>query len=243
MNVRPVKTRVFREGEKLVKFLAAHIPRLKEGSVVAITSKIVALSEGRVADAKEKESLIRAESEWAMQTHKEWWWTEMDGALLVNAGIDESNADGKLVLLPKDCFTSAAVLRKQLKKFYKIKKLGILITDSRISPKRAGVTALALGYAGFRGMRDYRGEPDIYGRRLKTTATNVADSLATAAALLMGEGAERQPLCVIEDAPVEFAEKMDRRETEIPAKLDMYEPLFRAKRYSRGKKRRNPTRG
>lgn len=92
---------------------------------------------------------------------------------------------------------------------------------------RAGVTGIALGYAGFRGVRDYRGKPDIFGRKLKVTMTDVADSLATAATLVMGEGAERTPLCIIEDAPVEFVGKVNRREIQISAKDDMYAPLFR----------------
>ena len=241
MNVRPIRTHVFREGDDLLAFIIAHVPRLKNGSILAVTSKIVALAEGRTAQVKnrkEKEALIKKESEWALQTHPEWWWTEKDGALLVNAGIDDSNANGKLVLLPRDSFASAQNLRSSLLQNYKIRKLGIIITDSRISPTRAGVTGLALGYAGFRGVRDYRGKKDIFGRKLKVTITDVADSLATAATLVMGEGAERQPLCIIDDAPVEFVGRVDRREVLIPAKDDMYAPLFKNIRTQRPKRKK-----
>jgi len=250
MNICAVRTRIFRENEDLVDFIRKAIPKLKNGSVLVVTSKIVALSEGRTAHVrtrKEKEALIKKESTWALQTHPEWWWTEKDGALLVNAGIDDSNADlprvdsrvkagGKrVVLLPKDSFKAAALLRKQLRWLYKVKSLGVVITDSRISPMRAGVTGLALGYAGFKGIRDYRGKKDIFGRKLKVTMTDVADSLATAAALVMGEGAEQQPLAIIEDLPagrqarlVEFTNKpINPKEVMIPAKDDMYAPLFK----------------
>ncbi len=235
MNVRAIRTNVFREGDSLAAFIREHVPKVKNGSVIAVTSKIVALSEGRVADAKDKERLIKKESKWTLRTHKEWWWTEKNGALLVNAGIDESNADGKLVLLPRDSFKTAEALRKWLQKEYRIKKIGVIITDSRISPMRAGVTGLAVGYAGFRGVRDYRGKKDLFGRKLKVTMTDIADSLATAATLVMGEGAERQPIAIIEDAPVEFVDGFDRltarkREVQIPAKDDMYMSLFRNKR-------------
>ena len=157
MNIRAVRTHIFRENEDLVDFIRKAIPKLKNGSVLVVTSKIVALSEGRTAHVrtrKEKEALIKKESTWALQTHPEWWWTEKDGALLVNAGIDDSNADlprvdsrvkagGKrVVLLPKDSFKAAALLRKQLRWLYKVKSLGVVITDSRISPMRAGVTGL-----------------------------------------------------------------------------------------------------
>ncbi len=114
--------------------------------------------------------------------------------------------------------------------------LGVIITDSRISPMRVGVTGFALGYTGFRGVRDYRGKKDLFGRKLKVTMTDVADSLATAATLVMGEGAERQPLAIIEDAPVEFVEKVDRKEAQISAQDNMYAPLFR--HVARSKKQR-----
>ena len=163
-----------------------------------------------------------------------WWLTVRDGVALVNAGIDESNADGKLVLLPKDSFASAAKLRKQLMKIYRVKKLGVVITDSRVAPLRAGVTGVALGYAGFKGIRDYRGQGDIFGRTLEVTQTNIADCLATAAVLLMGEGNEQCPLAVIENLPagrqarlVEFTERVNRRELQIPMKDDLYKRLFR----------------
>ena len=62
MIVRAVKTSLFREGEDLAAFIREHIPKLKNGSIVAITSKVVALAEGRVADARDKEELIKRES-------------------------------------------------------------------------------------------------------------------------------------------------------------------------------------
>ncbi|OGG53752.1 hypothetical protein A3H16_01730 [Candidatus Kaiserbacteria bacterium RIFCSPLOWO2_12_FULL_53_8] len=239
MNIRPIKTRFFKEDEDLVAFVTRHIPKLKDGSIVAVTSKIVALAEGRTSQAKgtrQKAAVIKAESEWAIKT-KYVWLTEKDGMILANAGVDESNVDpagggasGKLILLPEDSFATAQKLRSSLLQKYKIKKLGIVITDSRVMPLRAGVVGVALGYAGLRGLRDYRGKKDIFGRKLKFTQTNVADSLATAATLAMGEGSERQPLAIIEDASVEFVAQVNKKELLIPLKDDMYAPLFPRKR-------------
>lgn len=229
MKVAPVRTRVFKESEDLVQFIMGHIPVLKNGSILAVTSKIVALAEGsvvRATNARAKEAIIRAESEWQLQA-KYGKLTLKDGLLMWNAGIDESNAKGNIILLPTDSFVSAQRIRKALLQHYKIKKLGVIITDSRIMPLRAGVVGVALGYAGFKGLRDYRGKKDIFGRKLKFTQTDIADSLATAAVLTMGEGREQRPLCVIEDAPVEFAAKVNRRELIIAPKDDMYRPLFR----------------
>jgi coenzyme F420-0:L-glutamate ligase len=228
VNIQAIKTRVFTEREDLVTFIRTHIPKLKEGSVLVVTSKIVALAEGRTAKAADKDRLIKEESEWSLRT-KLGKVTLKDGILMWNAGIDSSNAKSGIILLPKDSFKAAAKIRKELLKLYKIKKLGVVITDSRIMPLRAGVVGIALGYAGFKGVKDYRGKKDIFGDVYRVTRTDIADSLATAAVLLMGEGSERQPLAIIENAPVVFTGRVDRKELLIPFKDDMYAPLWRKK--------------
>jgi len=228
MKTHPIKTRIFKEGEDLIAFIAEHIGRLKENSIFVVTSKIVALSEKRTAvikNAKTKEQLIRAESELAIPT-KYAWLTIKNGIVMTSAGIDESNADGKLILLPKDSFKTARILRRTLRKKYGRKNLGILITDSRTMPLRAGVTGMAVGYAGFHGIKDYRNTPDIFGRKFKFSRVNIADSLAATAVLVMGEGNECRPLAIISAAPVEFCEKINRKELLIDMKDDMYRPLF-----------------
>ncbi|MBP6860293.1 MAG: coenzyme F420-0:L-glutamate ligase [Candidatus Pacebacteria bacterium] len=229
MQVRAIKTRVFKEGESLADFVASHLKRVPEGSVLVITSKIVALAEGRTAvasTAAKKATLIRSESVSAIKT--KWvWLTIKDGLVMPNAGIDESNADGKIILLPADSFKAAAAIRRALMKRFKVKKFGVLITDSRVLPLRAGVTGVALGYAGFKGLRDYRGKKDIFDRPLRMTQTNVADGLAASAVFLMGEGAEQQPLALVTDAPVAFSDLVKKEELMIALKDDLYRPLFR----------------
>ncbi len=226
MQVQPIKTRIFREKENLADFIVAHVPRLPEDSVLVVTSKIVALAEGRtVADVRQREHVIEKESEFVLRT-KYTWLTLKDGMVIASAGVDESNADGKLILLPKDSYKAAATLRTELMKRYRVKRLGILITDSRLLPLRAGAAGITLGYAGFKGLRDYRGLPDIFGRPLKLSQTNVADSLASAAVLVMGEGAERIPIAVVTKAPVEFVDRVSRKELPIKLENDIYLPFF-----------------
>ena len=228
MIIRPIKTHIFQEGDDLFAFITDYFKKLPEKSVVVITSKIVALAERRTAiaeNAQMKEKLIRAESELAIPT-KYVWLTIKDGMVMASAGIDESNANGKLILLPKDSFKTARFLRSKLRQKYGVRHLGVLITDSRTIPLRAGVTGVAVGYAGFRGIKDYRGMPDIFGRKFKFSRTDIADSLATAAVLVMGEGNERQPLAIVERAPVEFCDKINRAELRIDIQEDMYRPLF-----------------
>lgn len=228
MRIKTFKTRVFKEGEPLIPFIRRYVKKIPERSVLVVTSKIAALAEGRTAvfkNEKEKAALIRRESDFALET-KLTWLTIRDGMVMASAGIDESNANGKLILLPADSFRAAAAIRREIKKIYKVKRFGVLLTDSRIFPLRAGVVGVALGYAGFKGIRSYIGERDIFGRVMRMSQTDVADSLATAAVLPMGEGRERQPLALITDAPVEFSEKINKKELRINPKDDLYLPLF-----------------
>lgn len=227
--VRPVKTRVFEEGEDLIAFIREHVPKIPEGSFIAVTSKIVSLAERRTVVPKSlltKQQLIRSESEIAIPTRYAWL-TVTQGMMVSSAGIDESNANGKLILLPKDSFNSAEKILKELKKFYKVHRLGVLITDSRTFPLRAGATGMVLGYAGFSGIKDYRKTPDIFGRLFKVSRANIADGLAASAVLGMGEGREQRPLALIQGVEgVRFVAKVDRNEIKIPIQDDMYLPLF-----------------
>ncbi len=190
MIVKPIKTRIFKEGEDVTIFIKKQIKKIPEKSVLVVTSKIVALAERRTAeisDEKSKERLIKKESNIAIKT-KYAWLTIKDGMFMASAGIDESNGNGKLILLPKDSFKSAKMIREKLKKIYKIKNLGVLITDSRTLPLRAGVIGLSLGYAGFKGIRDYRKNKDIFGRKFHFSRTNVADWLGFCCSFRNGRG-------------------------------------------------------
>ncbi|MBI2551367.1 coenzyme F420-0:L-glutamate ligase [Candidatus Uhrbacteria bacterium] len=227
MQIQPIRCPLFKENGSLETYISKIIPVLRNSDILVITSKIVALSQGRIVEngPGRKSNVIREESEQVIKT-KWCYLTLKDGHWCPNAGVDESNARGKLILWPTDSYLVAAEMRKTLMKKFKLKKLGILITDSRTFPLRSGVTGVALGYAGFKGLRDYRGKRDLFKRKLIMTQTNVADSLATAAVLLMGEGNERQPLCLIKEAPVVFTSMIDRKELRIEAEEDMYRPMF-----------------
>lgn len=230
MIVTPYRTRRFLAGDKLAGFITAHVPRPPERTVVVVTSKIVALSQKRVVENASESSFdrtVRAESDFAVKTPYTWL-TLKDHMLLASAGVDKSNAGGQLILLPRDSFSVAAKLRTALKRRWRRRNLGVLITDSRLLPLRAGVLGIALGYAGFQGLRDYRGQPDLDGRPLRFTETDVADSLATAAVLTMGEGKERQPLALVTQASVEFVARVNPRELIIDPADDIFRPLFGA---------------
>lgn len=229
MKVTAVRTEIFEEKTNLADFVVRFLPAVSENTVLAVSSKVMALWKGttvKYLDLAQKEALIQSHSQAALKTPLAWL-TIKDGMVMTNAGIDESNAKGKLILLP-DCYACAQELRTALQKAWQVQNLGIVVTDSFILPLRAGVIAAAVGYAGFYGVKDLRGKPDLFGKKLQTTLVDVADSLATAAALVMGEADEQCPLCIIEQAPVVFTDQINRDEIKYPVQDDLYTPLLRA---------------
>ena len=229
MKIKAIKTKIFKPNENILHFIENYLPKIIENSILVVTSKIVALSEGRFIEKineKTKEKIIKSESEFVLHT-KYVCLTIKDGMAMVNAGVDESNANNSLILLPKDSFRAAVKIRTYFKKKYKVKNLGVIITDSRCMPLRSGITGVALGYAGFKGLKDYRKKLDIFGRAFKYSKVDIADSLATTAVLCMGEGNEQRPLAIIYNAPIEYSNKLNRDELKIDIKEDIYGPMFK----------------
>lgn len=228
MIVTPIKTRIFQPGEDLEKFILKHAPKPKEGSVLVVTSKIVALSQGRLVKGDShqlKLKKMRELSEKVLKT-KYTYLTLYQGELILGAGIDRSNVKDSLVFLPSNPFMVATKLRKSLMNKWGLKNLGIIISDSRTSRMRAGSKGVSIGYAGFKGLRRYRGKKDLFGRTLMVSRVNVADSLSASAVVCMGEASEAQPLALIQNAPVEWVSKVNPKELYIDPKDDVYRPYF-----------------
>lgn len=229
MRIKPIRTSILKKKDDLPSFIKSHIPKIKEGSVLVVTSKIVSLSEGRTElhkTVKTRENLLRRESEYVTEGKRDWI-TLTQGMLMHAAGMDKSNsADDSYILLPTDAYASAKRLRTTLMKHYKLSSLGVIISDSRGLPLRAGVVGVALGYAGIKGIRDYRGTKDLFGRSFSHEQVNVADSLAAAAVVSMGEGSEQTPLALIEGAYVEFTNTTDTTELRKDIANDTYLPFL-----------------
>lgn len=124
------------------------------------------------------------------------------GFTSANAGIDRSNvsqtaeAGETVLLLPEDPDASAARLREAIVTRRGV-KVGVVITDSHGRPHRMGTVGVAIGVAGVPALWDRRGEADLYGFRLQHTDVGVADEIAAAAGLLMGQAAEGIPAVVL----------------------------------------------
>ncbi len=123
------------------------------------------------------------------------------GFVHANAGIDRSNIsskadDPKVLLLPENPDQSAEVIRKDLSLLLN-KSISIIINDSAGRAWRNGIVGIAIGSSGFSALTDLRGQKDLYGKVLEVTEVGLADELASAASILMGQGDEGLPVVVI----------------------------------------------
>lgn len=246
MKVISVKThKITTEDKNIFSILDKYLSKLEENTVIAITSKIIAIAEGSVVEGNniDKEKLAEEASEYYLpkETNKYGFTLSVkNGTFIASAGIDESNGNGLLVLWPKDPWRSAAEIRDYIRKKYSIKNLGVIVTDSKTTPLRWGVTGVGIAYAGFSPLNSYIGKPDIFGRALHVTKENVLDGLAAAAVLVMGEGSEQTPIAQINDIPfIEWQEENPTKEEiaslRISLEEDVYAAMLTAAPWKKGK--------
>lgn len=189
---------------------------LQDGDVLVISSKFVAVSEGRVVRLGSVQAgrrarqlsegsrmderlceLVLRESDEILGSIPGFILASKDGLLTPNAGIDKSNVKhGAVVLYPRRPQVSAWRVREALK-FALGVSVGVVICDSRLSPTRRGTTGVAVASSGLEAVIDMRGRKDLFGNVLKVTSQGVADDLSSAAEVLMGESDESTPIVLV----------------------------------------------
>jgi len=229
----PIKTRIVNPPKDEIFDILDGLS-LEDGDVVFITSKILALHQGRSVKmgGVTKEELIKQEADmWLPYESKSDGWhgnlTITDNILIPCAGIDESNANGHYILWPKDVDALCRQIRARLMEKNGIGRLGVVSTDSHSMPLRRGVTGITTGFAGIEPLRDIRGEKDIFGRATQTVRINLIDPLAAMAVLFMGEGAEQIPIVILRGwDKIKFCEGRGMEDFKIPLEADIYQPLL-----------------
>ncbi|MDX9730976.1 MAG: coenzyme F420-0:L-glutamate ligase [Bdellovibrionales bacterium] len=240
LSLHPIKTSIYRPSEtpslqELVDFICSQISHslVREKMLLAISTKLVSLAEGRVMhkSTTSKTRLIAAESDQVLgPIGYGSILTITRGHLLVAAGIDESNSmNGDYILYPESPGESARWLWNELRKQWQLQELGIVLTDSRTSPLRFGTTGFCVAHSGFRALESMVGQPDLFQRPLTMTKINKADALAATATILMGEAAEAIPLVLFHNTAalkITFTENSNPDELKPTLHEDMYYPLF-----------------
>lgn len=219
---------------------------LEDQDIIAISSKALASAQGRLVKLDEitpsREAMDLARR-YSLEPHfAELVWREAEriyggvenailtlknGILTVNAGIDHKNApQGYAALWPMDLQPFAENLRKRTKQRTG-KNIGVLIVDSDVVPLRLGTRGLALAVAGFQPVSDHRGEQDLFDKPLLITRQAVADDLASAAHLLMGEIDSRIPFVLIREAPISLVDEISAESMVIPFDECVYASAFK----------------
>jgi coenzyme F420-0:L-glutamate ligase/coenzyme F420-1:gamma-L-glutamate ligase len=239
MKVLPIEMPLIQKGDDIVPIFLDVIHdkglELEDGDIVAFADKIAAISEGRVINLERvkpsEEAKALAERyvlepgfvEVVLQEADEIFGgvarallTVKNDIIIANAGMDHKNAPvHSATLWPSNPNDTAAKLRRTLERTTG-KRLGVLLVDSHVVPMRMGTLGFALGVAGFRPVKDCRGMKDLYGKPLRITRINLADDLASAAHLVMGETTERIAIAIIRDSNVSITDDYDPREVVIP---------------------------
>jgi coenzyme F420-0:L-glutamate ligase/coenzyme F420-1:gamma-L-glutamate ligase len=206
-------------GDDLVALLQMALQRanivVRDGDILVIAQKIVSKAEGRIINLNDVVPSPRA-SALAKKADKDPRLVEIilsesseviryrKGVLIVahrlgfvmaNAGIDRSNSgedDELVILLPLDPDGSAAALKAKIDNDCRV-NVGVIINDSFGRAWRNGIVGVAIGAAGVSSLRNMVGTPDLFGRKMQVTEVAVADEIAAAASLLMGQAAEGLP--------------------------------------------------
>jgi coenzyme F420-0:L-glutamate ligase / coenzyme F420-1:gamma-L-glutamate ligase len=189
---------------------------LRDGDILVVSSKFIAVSEGRVADLEKVVpsqnarsaakrlnmppklcELVIRESDEIVGGVSGFMLTLKEGLLTPNAGIDKSNiGHGKVVLYPRNPFESASALVEAMR-FRRGVEIGVVVSDSRLMPTRRGTVGVALAAAGMEAIVDLRGKPDLFGNVLKVTSQAIADDLCSGAQVVMGEADESVPIVLV----------------------------------------------
>jgi coenzyme F420-0:L-glutamate ligase / coenzyme F420-1:gamma-L-glutamate ligase len=236
--VNPLHSDIVEPGDRIIDILSKALAKrhlhLRNKDIVAVSSKIVGISENRIRTLDSARPTKRAstlgrrysldprfaqivldEADIVVGGVKGALLTVKDGDAVPNAGVDQKNAPPhSVVLWPAKPDRSARNIQAAIKKTLR-KNVGVVIVDSRVSPLRLGTNGFAIGSAGFYPVKDVRGESDLSGRKARITFQAVADGIAGAAQLTMGEVTERTPFAVIRGAPATFGSQNGIRSAKL----------------------------
>jgi len=204
-------------GELIVEAAGRQGIEIQDGDVVVVTQKIISKAEGRIVDLTGVEPTPHAK-EIALVTGKDPRYVQVileesralvrisgphlitetrHGFICANAGVDKSNVEGETLvsLLPLEPDASAQRIRDAIQKRLR-RDVGVIVSDTFGRPWRLGQVNFAIGVAGLRPLRDYRGKEDMFRYTLNVTMMAVADELAAAAELVMNK-ADGVPVAII----------------------------------------------
>ena len=211
-----------KKGDDVAKLIVNSIRdeglELKDDDVIVVSQKIISKADGLTVDLstinpsqrakqvakrtkkdprlielilKDSSKLLRVDKQTLVVARK-------DGFVCLNAGVDKSNVNGRqfYTRLPDDSDESASKLRRELERLTG-KRLAVIVGDTYSRPLRVGQVEFAIGVSGLDPIVDYRGHKDLFGYELKFKYVALADEIAAAAELVMGQGSEGVPVAIV----------------------------------------------
>ena len=209
-----IAQKVVSKAEGRLVRLADVMPSSRAQELAEITGKPAEQVEVILWDTAE---VIRARQNVLIVEHKL-------GFISANAGLDHSNVCGEvgvLLRLPQDPDASARTIRQRLVEFTGARP-PVLIIDSHGRPWRQGTVGVTIGLSGLAPVQDLRGTPDLFGAPLQTTDVGLADQLAAAASLVMGQAAEGCPVVIARGLSFTFDESARAADLLRPKETDLF---------------------
>lgn len=203
-------------GALILECLHKNDTKLSPGDILVVTHSIISVAEDSLYEIDEIEPSEKARSIASLSKHSPLR-TEIalqesvevireqpimitktrQGVITDFSGVDESNAPlGYMIALPKNPDRSALVIHELLSKAFGF-AIPVIICDTQGRPWRKGATNLAIGVAGMSPFIDNAGRKDLYERQLRSSLVCLADELASAAELVMGQADEGIPIAII----------------------------------------------
>ncbi len=241
MKITTLKTRLVQPPKDdisdILRQVAEELSKVNEPTVVCISAKVVAISQGQTFSAEQdKDSQAIAQATAYLPREQNQYkslLTIHNGTLIAAAGIDESNSGEFMTKLPENPMQTAFEIRQKLLNLLGDGQLdlAVLIVDSRSSPLRLGTTGWAVGWAGLAPLKNYVGQEDLFGRELKFSWSNIVDGLASSAVLAMGEGSESTPISLVQELPknielIDVSEPQKMSDLVVEPQKDLYHQLF-----------------
>ena len=211
MEYIPVKTRIMNPPQDdLFAVFDDYLTDIREGDVILVSSKVVAIHEGRCVPAAEFDKAAYIQETAEVVIPRPYWSSPLtitNHMPVGSAGVDQSNSNGYFTLLPKEPFVSAELIHSYICDKHNIEKIGIIITDSRSVLCRYGAIGAAVSWWGLQPLHSRIGETDLFGRKIKHERSNLVDGLAAGATVVMGEVDECTPIVIARNVPsIEFVE-------------------------------------
>ena len=213
---------------------------LKDGDILFLSAKVVAIAQGRCirfATKEEYSDFVQQEADFYIantlladdKNPLDFPFTLKKNTPVPFAGIDQSNGGGWHILWPENLDQIANTLHHLIQAEFGLNQFGLVITDSSVLPMRRGCVGLSIAASGLKLLHSYIGQQDLFGQELKLSETNIVDRLTNFATLFMGEGAEQTPAVVMRGAGEFLSSGEDFSNLFIEKEKDFYWPLFKDK--------------